>query len=167
MGLFVFSYGWKLCSDSIELSINDFLKRTNNSTSWQSISSILSPSDVGIHNSLIVQSSVVFFDFEYSGYDDLSKFALDWVLQPNFPFDCKLESLFIQLLREQFSCFGSSWLQRYSDSKKLAFYRWILIQLKSLPLRSDQRSFDKLVSYINCCNAIHGFALDVSSLESP
>ena len=113
---------------------------------------------------MIVQSSVV-FDFEYSGYDDLSKFALDWVLQLTSPLIVSLN-----LYLSNYFVSNSHVLDLVGSNdiaiQKLAFYRWILIQLKSLPLRSDQRSFDKLVSYINCCNAIHGFALDVSSQVS-
>ena len=51
-------------SPSIETAAHDFLARTSEKKAWQSISMILSSSDVGIHNLLIVKSSVVFFDFE-------------------------------------------------------------------------------------------------------
>ena len=161
-------YEWMktIFSESIETSIHDFLASTSEKTEWQSNSIILSSSDVGIHNLLIVKSSVVFFDFEYSGYDDLSKYALDWVLQPNFPFDLKLESQFLKMLCDRFPHFGADWLERYADTKKLAFYRWILIQLKSFPLNIAKRPYENLASYIHHCNVTHGFSLDTRYLVS-
>ncbi len=44
---------------------------------------IISPSDVGIHNMLRIDDQYVFLDFEYAGWDDLAKFTVDWILQPD------------------------------------------------------------------------------------
>lgn len=53
------------------------------SSGWRSI---LSPGDFGLHNALRDKSGrVVFFDFEYSGWDDPVKTVADVFLQPEKP----------------------------------------------------------------------------------
>lgn len=55
----------------------------------------LSPSDFGFHNAVITESGRLrFFDFEYAGWDDLSKTICDFALQPRLPFPRKLMPLF-------------------------------------------------------------------------
>ncbi len=45
---------------------------------------ILSPSDFGFHNALLVgESDYNFFDFEYAGWDDPAKLVADFFLQPS------------------------------------------------------------------------------------
>lgn len=46
---------------------------------------ILSPSDFGFHNALRTANGLVFFDFEYSGWDDPAKTLCDFVCQPRIP----------------------------------------------------------------------------------
>ena len=49
---------------------------------------ILSPGDFGFHNALRVEDGkIVFFDFEYSGWDDPAKTVADIFLQPERPVD--------------------------------------------------------------------------------
>ena len=43
---------------------------------------IISQSDVGIHNMIKSNDDYLFYDFEYAGWDDPSKFLVDWILQP-------------------------------------------------------------------------------------
>lgn len=57
-------------------------------TGWHRI---LSPGDFGLHNALRDQTGrMVFFDFEYSGWDDPVKTVADVFLQPEKPVDWKL-----------------------------------------------------------------------------
>lgn len=49
---------------------------------------ILSPSDFGMHNTLITQNlkpPLKFLDFEYAGWDDPAKTLADFICQPRFP----------------------------------------------------------------------------------
>ena len=70
---------------------------------WQNLKSfaIASPSDVGIHNTLKQQKKLYFIDFEYSGIDDFSKLAADWILQPECCFNQDQERIFVNLLLEK------------------------------------------------------------------
>tara|TARA_A100001015_G_scaffold283331_1_gene348544 strand:- start:2483 stop:3469 length:987 start_codon:yes stop_codon:yes gene_type:complete len=44
---------------------------------------IISPSDFGFHNVIESNKKLIFFDFEYSGYDDPVKLVCDFYCQPN------------------------------------------------------------------------------------
>ena len=45
----------------------------------------VSPSDFGFHNAIRTTTGVKFFDFEFAGWDDPAKAAVDFVLQPRVP----------------------------------------------------------------------------------
>ena len=45
----------------------------------------ISPSDFGFHNAIRTKKGVMFFDFEFGGWDDPAKAAADFVLQPKVP----------------------------------------------------------------------------------
>lgn len=45
----------------------------------------LSPSDFGFHNAIQAGRGLVFFDFEYAGWDDPAKMACDFFCQPEAP----------------------------------------------------------------------------------
>lgn len=45
----------------------------------------ISPSDFGFHNALQSNRGLVFFDFEYAGWDDPAKMACDFFCQPEIP----------------------------------------------------------------------------------
>ena len=45
----------------------------------------VSPSDFGFHNAIRAETGVKFFDFEFGGWDDPSKAAVDFMLQPRVP----------------------------------------------------------------------------------
>lgn len=46
---------------------------------------ILSPSDFGFHNTLQDKGDLSFIDFEYAGWDSMSKLACDFICQPELP----------------------------------------------------------------------------------
>jgi hypothetical protein len=57
------------------------------STGWRRV---LSPGDFGLHNAMRDENGrIVFFDFEYSGWDDPVKTVADVFLQPEKPVDWK------------------------------------------------------------------------------
>jgi hypothetical protein len=45
----------------------------------------VSPSDFGFHNAIRTAKGVKFFDFEFGGWDDPAKAAVDFMLQPRVP----------------------------------------------------------------------------------
>ena len=45
----------------------------------------VSPSDFGFHNAIRTTKGVMFFDFEFGGWDDPAKAAVDFMLQPKVP----------------------------------------------------------------------------------
>lgn len=45
----------------------------------------VSPSDFGFHNSIRTSTGVKFIDFEFAGWDDPAKVAVDFALQPRVP----------------------------------------------------------------------------------
>lgn len=59
---------------------------------------IFSFSDVGIHNCIEDDSSIYFFDFEHSGWDNPIKQLCDWILCPKNILECN----FIQQLCDEF-----------------------------------------------------------------
>jgi hypothetical protein len=66
---------------------------TNSKAEFRSIERrhIFSPGDFGLHNAMRgADGTIMFFDFEYSGWDDPVKTAADIFLQPEKPVDWKL-----------------------------------------------------------------------------
>lgn len=59
---------------------------------------ILSPSDVGFHNTLISNNLMYFFDFEYSGLDSPLKLVSDFILQPRYEITSMQTRIFLQSL---------------------------------------------------------------------
>lgn len=51
----------------------------------QSDERCISPSDFGFHNAISTSEGVKFIDFEFSGWDDPVKAAIDFILQPRIP----------------------------------------------------------------------------------
>ncbi len=62
---------------------------------------ILSPSDFGFHNALLVdQNTPYFFDFEYAGWDSPLKMVCDFFCQPDIEVDSKYYPLFKRMLND-------------------------------------------------------------------
>jgi len=57
----------------------------------------ISPSDFGFHNAISTSEGVKFYDFEFSGWDDPAKAAIDFVLQPRVPVKQRLSPLLAAL----------------------------------------------------------------------
>ena len=116
---------------------------------------IASPSDVGFHNCLRINSKVFFFDFEHSGLDDIAKLAIDFTLQPdsiNHP----------KYLEDMLLCFSKidglniNWLKRFQKYLDIYRIKWILIMLKRLKINFRKNSkgeidmyFSKIKNYYN------------------
>ena len=95
----------------------------------------VSPSDFGFHNAIMSEKGVKFFDFEFAGWDDQSKTAADFLLQPRVPVSWK-ESTLRGFLRE---------FRKKQDTRRLRVLikilklKWICIILNILePGRMDR-----------------------------
>lgn len=75
---------WKRVEASIRHASNAFRAQTQSNFSTRCIS----PSDFGFHNALCTSSGkLVFFDFEYAGWDSPHKLICDFFCQPQIPVD--------------------------------------------------------------------------------
>lgn len=87
-------------------------KHLNNSDHLDRIiqdSFFVSPGDFGFHNAIMKRNSIIFLDFEYSGWDDPAKIIIDFFLQPRVP---------ISENEESFSKFIEVFTQ-YTEKQKL------------------------------------------------
>ena len=133
-------------------SICQKLLTTSGSCShWQDVHAcrIASPSDVGIHNTLRTKQGLHFLDFEYAGFDDLSKLAADWILQPEYRLDQAQGKSFTELLLKGMQeRIGTSWHTRFNDIKPLITIKWCLIMLNQLQNNNlSERQLEKMINY--------------------
>jgi hypothetical protein len=70
----------------------------------------LSPSDFGFHNALASPRGLLFFDFEYAGWDDPAKMACDFFCQPEIPAPAETLPLFVEQ-----TCLAPWSLSRYAE----------------------------------------------------
>lgn len=111
------------------------------------ISSILSPSDFGFHNTIRSASSLSFIDFEYSGMDSPLKLIGDFLMQPDYHLSSDLEESFLECLSFLFESKVSVFPAKL---KYLFGCKWVLIIAKSL-LRSGEVNLieSKVYNYIH------------------
>lgn len=90
---------------------------------------VLSPSDVGIHNMLKLEDGYGYLDFEYAGWDDPAKFAVDWILQPDNPLNAEKAEILMEAVESELGP-GRSPLRR-RILRLLSIYRlkWCAIML--------------------------------------
>ena len=89
-----------------------------------------SPSDVGSHNMLSARGEYFFVDFEYAGWDDIAKFAIDWLIHPNHILN---DDLTTQLLNNIYDFIPrEQWLIRILALLELYQIKWSLIILNPL-----------------------------------
>ena len=103
---------------------------------------ILSPSDFGFHNSLRKEDgSLVFLDFEYSGWDDPAKLVCDLANQPDQPLSLEEAGPFSSSL---LSWLGEAdfWRSRFRILAPLYQMKWACIVLNDfLPFGRNRRKF--------------------------
>jgi len=103
---------------------------------------ILSPSDVGFHNILVANEKLFFIDFEYFGWDDPTKTASDFLLQPDRPIPSELAPYFIRVFS---SAIGEkdSFYARLAVTLPILGMKWIYIMLNTFlykPQASSHRA---------------------------
>ena len=88
---------------------------------------ILSPSDFGIHNTLVENSGkVVFLDFEYFGWDDPAKLIADFLLHPTMKLSSALKEKWIEGAN---MIFGPNVIERAALMGPMLQLCWCLILL--------------------------------------
>ena len=103
---------------------------------------IISPSDFGFHNCLIMDDhKVVFLDFEYAGWDDSAKLVGDFFGQIQIPVPDKFFDYFTDLIFKDFH--SSIQLKKRAKILLNAFkLKWACIALNIfLPLHLNRRKF--------------------------
>ena len=112
---------------------------------------IISPSDVGLHNTIRKQAELSFIDFEYSGLDNIAKLMVDWIVHPEFCFDRELEKNFIEGIDRELEFTDESWITQYLSIKKLSILKWCLIinkqGFRSKQIQNLEQSVLKAMKY--------------------
>lgn len=89
----------------------------------------LSPSDFGFHNAIMKRDGrIVFFDFEYFGWDDPAKMISDFLLHPAMALDDSLKRHFVTCMVRSFKEFKGL-EQRVEAVYPLFGLKWCLIFL--------------------------------------
>lgn len=103
---------------------------------------ILSPSDFGFHNALRQKDGqLVFFDFEYAGWDDPAKLAADFFAQPRRPVPRKWRPGFLNALIPLVSD-GDFFRQRAELLEPAYRAKWCAIALNEfIPTAAQRRRF--------------------------
>lgn len=93
---------------------------------------LFSPGDFGFHNALRrVDGELVFFDFEYCGWDDPAKTVADIFLQPESPVDLRHWGFFCEEFGERLKL-GDSFAVRAGALRPLFAIKWACILLNAL-----------------------------------
>jgi len=99
----------------------------------------ISPSDFGFHNAIISSTGIKFIDFEFAGWDDPAKAAVDFVLQPRVPVNSASFPLLKGLTQSQLQ--RKCVLNRCKALKPILHLKWICIILAILqPDRAQEMS---------------------------
>lgn len=110
----------------------------------------ISPSDVGLHNMLLIEQKYYFIDFEYSGYDNPLKFLCDFITNPDNDIDDMLVPKVIDLFQAFFAIPVNEWI---FDTLKFFSIKWCLILIehsqKSLLMGQGQDLDQKMVSKLS------------------
>jgi Phosphotransferase enzyme family len=106
----------------------------------------LSPSDFGFHNTFRQSDGkLVFFDFEYAGWDDPAKFLCDFLCQPAMPVPRALWDYCVKAVCT--SAPGGSKMERIALLLPLYQLKWCCIMLNEfLPREQSRRVFSQKLS---------------------
>ena len=97
---------------------------------------VLSPSDFGLHNAIVTPTGdLVFYDFEYFGWDDPVKLTADFCLHPAMSLDTDSQKYWSQQMKLLFA-HDSQFELRLNSLAPLYAVRWALIILNEF--RSDK-----------------------------
>lgn len=102
----------------------------------EAFSKVLSPSDFGFHNAIMAER-LIFFDFEYGGWDSAEKLVTDFFAQPRYDVPSTFLEAFIQ---KAFPFLDSHVLVTHVIKLlPLAHLKWCLIFLNDFNIQESQR----------------------------
>ena len=103
---------------------------------------IISPSDIGFHNCLLLNNELYFIDFEYAGWDDPLKLICDLVLQPDY----SIPKVYLGLIRNLINKLNlvPDWQLRLEIMLEIYTIKWVCIILNPLLTRNldEDKSID-------------------------
>ena len=85
----------------------------------------LSPGDFGFHNAIKTTQGIKFIDFEFAGWDDPAKAAIDFLLQPRVPIPRTMSLTFSGWLK----CQTRKMVLRQNALKPIIRLKWVCIIL--------------------------------------
>ncbi len=97
---------------------------------------ILSPSDFGLHNTLVHDGRLSFVDFEYAGWDDPAKLACDFCCQPEIPVSREQGQRFVDALTRDLAIEGG-WAECVALLLPVHRLKWCCILLNEF--RAEHR----------------------------
>ena len=102
---------------------------------------IISPSDFGLHNAKINKGNrLIFFDFEYAGWDDPAKTIADFFAQPRFPAPFEESKNLLSTFSEIFSSsVMEQLLRRLPLVNRIIRLKWCYILLNDFHPTSSKR----------------------------
>lgn len=102
---------------------------------------VLSPSDFGFHNSLLTEQGLVFFDFEYAGWDDPAKLISDFFCQPKVPVSFDYWQMVVEVVLQLLPK-NNQLLERLEAVFDIIRLKWCCIVLNEfLKLGATQRTY--------------------------
>ena len=118
--------------DNILEYIKEKRHMNGNSGTWKDRchATIVSPSDIGIHNMIRGSIQYSFLDFEYGGIDSPVKLCADTVLQPNHQGGA-IEEEFVKESLSKLTEPKDGWRQLYTHAKPLFAAKWCMIIAKN------------------------------------
>jgi hypothetical protein len=101
---------------------------------------VLSPSDLGFHNTILRPDGTLFFvDFEYFGWDDPAKLISDFILHPAMELPDGLRQRFVSNITGMLKCTGSLLPERLRVVYPLFALKWCMILLNEFVPRDLER----------------------------
>ena len=104
---------------------------------------IISPSDFGLHNAKLNKGNrLIFFDFEYAGWDDPAKTVADFFAQPRFPAPFEEVDNLLSIFSNIFSSnVMARFLRRLPLVDSIIRLKWCYILLNDFHPKSSKRRY--------------------------
>ncbi len=136
-----------------------YINESDNNNLCKKLDSItLSASDIGFHNCNSYKNKLLFYDFEYAGWDFTGKMAADIIINPRFKLNIKDISKIISKLEKELTC--SKWIHEMRWTIPLYAIKWCMISLqyKGGLKKKDNLEIENWISetnnYLNWCTQI-------------
>ena len=144
----------KISADYQYITDNTIYKKIISEDNINYCSRIISPSDIGFHNILInSKNELLFFDFEYAGWDDPHKTISDLIIHPKFYFKKSLFYLLNPLLRKY--VYKEMDKIRLEIVLKLYRLKWACIILNDLIKSNENDNINKIAYEVGSLSIIY------------